>query len=103
MQATETLVRGQRTVRLILPLGPSGLGAVSIATERGSWRYWMRLAPSELGEAYRLTREDSGETYLVELTPQGDTCNCPHARYRGQPCKHALALRALKVAGKLEE
>ncbi len=89
--------------RMVVPYDSiMGIGGMLIHTPRGDVYYVIRGVPSDFGDAFALQREDSGESYLVELADEGCRCNCADSRYRNPgACKHVKAMRALRDAGKL--
>src|SRR5262245_37909277 len=73
--------------------------------------YWLRLVPSDFGEAFQLTKiiptgdgpAELGEVYHVlfeDAWPEAPRCDCKGALRWGH-CKHADAIKALREKGKL--
>ena len=71
--------------------------------------YWLRVVPSDFGEAYRLSKivptgdgpAELGEVYHVLFEDQfNHTCECKGFLRHGH-CKHIDSLKALRDAGRL--
>jgi hypothetical protein len=73
--------------------------------------YWLRLVPSDFGEAFQLTKivptgdgpAELGEVYHVlceDAWPEAPRCDCMGALRWGH-CKHADAIKTLREKGKL--
>ncbi len=85
-----------RSLKLLAPPMESGCNAVlRITAGKLVQTYFVDRIPSDWGEAFSLTKTDSGEVYHVHLTAEGHTCDClGHSRWGH--CKHADGIALLK-------
>ena len=98
---TRRRVKPARTIRLAVPLNAEGQGGVvRITVGKDSADYFLSTVPADFGTGFRLEKIGGTETYHVNLSPDGHSCECKGFGRWGR-CKHVEGLAALKRAGRL--
>jgi hypothetical protein len=85
-----------RSIRLLRPPGPDGVGLMCISDRRQASYYTFKEIPCDIGgRAFALHRLGLGTLYHVRVGKPGQ-CSCECLGYlRHGRCKHILGLLAL--------
>ena len=88
--------RPERTIRLLVPPGPDGVGAFSIMANGHTTHYAFREIPCEIGgRGFAVHKLGLGSLYHVRVGYVADwSCECKGFLFRGY-CRHILGLLAL--------
>jgi hypothetical protein len=97
---TRRRVKPVRTIRLTLKPFEGNPGVVQITVGKDSADYFLSTVPADFGTGFRLEKIGGTETYHVNLSPDGHSCECKGFGRWGR-CKHVEGLAALKRAGRL--
>jgi hypothetical protein len=91
-----------RSIRLIVPPGPEGVGAFAITAGGRTTNYTFREIPCAIGgRGFAVHRLGLGTLYHVRVgRPYDCSCECKGFLYHGY-CRHILGLLALTRQGKL--
>jgi hypothetical protein len=65
-----------------------------IGSRTDTFRYVVEPIPADFGRGFQVTREDTSETYAVNLNGRQSTCECKGHLQHGH-CKHTAGLQAL--------
>ena len=71
-----------------------------IGSRVDTFRYTVTVIPSDFGRGFQVTREDTGETYAVNLNRRQSSCECKGFLKHGH-CKHVDAPNVLVNLGRL--
>ncbi len=81
------------------------VGCLHVRQGSEEWGYWLDALAHDFGPAarcFRLTKiippqDGAPDHYDVQLTPDGNNCECMAHLYRGhkKPCRHVAALLCL--------
>ena len=102
MNDTPRKAGSDRSIRLVRPIGPDGVGVFCVRAKREEAYYVMVELPCDIGgRGFAVHRLGLGNLYHVRIgEPRECTCECTGFLYRNQ-CRHILGLKALIREGKL--
>jgi hypothetical protein len=97
---TRRRVKPVRSIRLAVKPFEGSPGVLTIMVGKKAADYFLSTLPTDFGTGFRLEKIGGAETYHINLSPEGCTCECKGFA-RWNHCKHADGLATLKRACQL--
>lgn len=102
MTETASDPKPKRSIRLVRPLDPNGVGVFCVVSGKETAYYTIKEIPCDIGgRGFIVHRLGLGHLYHVRVgKPEECSCECMGFEYR-RSCRHILGLMALIREGKL--